>query len=145
MFLAVIVSTFTTQSKMAKQTIDAFFSAKPGHLQQQFAEKKEKSGDESPVVVKKPRRQLLRQEWLSEFMWLRYCKTSSTMNCVFCSQCTQHAGKTKFAEATGTTQFKHDTLMKQNISLKHKRCRDRYVNETGSPLPTAFRRQEVNI
>lgn len=42
----------------------------------------------------------------------------------------------------GPHNFKHDTLSKHNASLKHKMCRD-LCNESATPLPVAFKRQEA--
>ncbi len=64
------------------------------------------------------------------------------MNYKFCCRYPQHAGNTKFADHTGNTQLKHDTLIKHNASLKHKTCHD-LCNESATPLPVAFRRQKA--
>ena len=43
----------------------------------------------------------------------------------------------------GTTQLKHNTLVKHSASLRYKICRDLYSNENATPLSVAFRRQQA--
>ncbi|KAL7375143.1 hypothetical protein ABVT39_012693 [Epinephelus coioides] len=79
------------------------------------------SEDESAgdvAVPKKPKPYHFRQEWLTEFTWLRV-KLKKVMSCMYCSHCgPKFAGKTKFADST--TNFKHETLVKHNNSIRHK-------------------------
>ena len=65
------------------------------------------------------------------------------MNYRFCSGYPQHVANTKFAGNAGTTQLKHNTLVKHSASLRHKICHDLFLNENATPLSVAFRRQEA--
>lgn len=52
-----------------------------------------------------------------KFKWLGRDKTSSTIFCVFCRKCgVIAAGKTYFA--TGSSNLKHESLLKHNLSHK---------------------------
>ncbi|XP_056283011.1 zinc finger protein 862-like [Pseudoliparis swirei] len=125
---------------MAKRTISSYFLPKP--IEKTNPENESDSTCEETVVAKKVNKFSFRDEWLREFTWLRYFRETNSMNCTFCCRFSQHAGNTNFSDKTGTTQLKHDTLIKHNASLKHKMCRD-LCNESAAPLRVAFRRKEA--
>ena len=70
--------------------------------------------------VIKSRTHHFQEDWLREFNWLRYCNETNLMNCECCSRFPRTAGNTKFADSAGTSQFKHNTLVRHNLSLKHR-------------------------
>ncbi|KAL7405852.1 hypothetical protein ABVT39_008619 [Epinephelus coioides] len=132
-----------------KRTIDSFFTRKNnpetpvGPVPVSQTSDDDSSEDESAGDVaapKKPKPYHFRQEWLTEFTWLRYCKEKKVMSCMSCSQCgPKFAGKTKFANST--THFKHEMLVKHNNSIRHKLCRDRCNDGAKALLHTLFKRQ----
>lgn len=81
-----------------------------------------------------------RHQWLEEYQWLRY--QDGAMHCVYCKFCGPSiAGLSKFV--TASKQFKHESLKLHNESMKHAKCRDRYISRDAAALPTAFRRQDL--
>ena len=131
---------------MSKRTIDSFFrpAALAASVPAPVPQSTESEDDDAEqCVAKKSRTHNFREDWLREFSWLRYCKEKNSMNCQCCSRYPRTAGNTKFADSVGTSQFKHDTLVKHNISIKHRACRDMLINEKATPLPVAFTRQQA--
>ena len=130
---------------MTKRMIHSFFRpAAPAALAASVPVPQSKeSGDDDAehCVAKKARTHHFREDWLREFSWLKYSKENNSMNCECCSRYPKTAGNTKFADSAGTSQFKHDTLVKHNLNAKHKVCRDMLTNEKATPLPVAFRRR----
>ena len=116
---------------MSKRTIDSFFrpAALAASVPAPVPQSTESEDDDAEqCVAKKSRTHNFREDWLREFSWLRYCKEKNSMNCQCCSRYPRTAGNTKFADSVGTSQFKHDTLVKHNISIKHRAYRDMLIN-----------------
>lgn len=127
---------------MSKRTIDSFFRpAASVPVPESTVSPSDDDAESEVGVAKKARTHHFREDWLKEFSWLRYYKQSNCMNCEYCSSYPRTAGNTKFADSTGTSQFKHNTLIKHNLSLNHRVCRDMFINQKTTPLPVAFRRQ----
>ncbi|ROI15239.1 Zinc finger protein 862 [Anabarilius grahami] len=127
---------------MSKRTIDSFFRpAASVPVPESTVSPSDDDAESEVGVAKKARNLHFREDWLKEFSWLRYYKQLNYMNCEYCSSYPRTAGNSKFADSTGTSQFKHKTLIKHNLSLKHRVCRDMFINLKATPLPVAFRRQ----
>jgi len=48
------------------------------------------------------------------------------------------AGNTKFADRAGTSQFKHNMLVKHNLILRHRVCGDRLINQKSNATAGCF-------
>lgn len=70
---------------------------------------------------------MFREGWLREFKWLRRDKTKNTK---FCRKCgVKAAGKTYFA--SGSSNLKHKSLLKHNLSQKHINFWDKCIGGRG--------------